>query len=108
MAQGIPRRSAVRKPTQADVWIEHATEFTARLVKQLGITLLATLLGAGRDWLMKKSSAEVSSRLSGNLGGSDDEDKKNFYAPSRNYNSGYDRSHYNHYRNNGSETFPGF
>jgi len=107
--QHSPHTSMVRRQAStADVWISHASAFTTKLIKQLGLTLFATLLGAGRDYLLTKSSAEVSKRLSGNMGGRADDDRNKVYSPSSNYNSGYDNNQYNRYRANGSETFPGF
>lgn len=105
---------AVRPTTTVDIWFETATVFTAKLLKQLGLTLLATLLGAGREWVLKASSSEVSKRLNGNLPSGDNGESNRGYIANntQNYgsNHGYSRYEYDRYnsRTNGAETFPGF
>jgi hypothetical protein len=104
----------IRPTTTVDVWFESATLFTAKLLKQLGLTLLATLLGAGREWVMKASSSEVSKRLNGNLPSGDSNESNRGYTSNNTHgygsNNGYSRYEYDRYnsRSNGSETFPGF
>lgn len=101
-------RPIVRKGDKVDQAIDKVELFLWRLTKQLGITLVGSVLKVASDWVFGSLDPETEDILSKTRKGNA-EKKDSFYGNERNYppyNESYGQQQQKSYGNR--ETFPGF